>query len=102
MGTSLMVFITERWDGRADSRTDNSWELTLSELLNFGGITNYGMATGYSIPKAIKYNLKRNAMQSIGTVIGLKVGEKVLQKAGVFRNINKVVRSAGLGQTVKV
>ena len=34
--------------------------------------------------------------------LDVKVGEKVLQKAGVFRNINKVVRSAGLGKMVKV
>jgi len=102
MGTSLMVFLTERWDGKTDSRFDNSWELTLAELLNAGSITNMGMATGYSVPKAIKYNFKRNGFQAIGTVIGLKVGEKVLQKAGVFRNVNKVVRSIGLGQTVKV
>jgi hypothetical protein len=102
MGTNLMVFLTERWDGKTDSRFDNSWELTLSELLNFGKITNMGMASGYTLPQAIKSNLRRHGVQAIGTIAGLKVGEKVLQKAGVFRNVNKVVRSIGLGQMVKV
>jgi len=101
MGTSLMVFLTERWDGKATSASDNSWEVTLAELLNFGKITNMGMYK-MTLPTAIKSNLRRHGMQSIGTIVGLKVGEKVLQKAGVFRNVNKVVRSIGLGQTVKV
>ena len=97
-----MVFLTERWDGKADSRTDNSWELTLAELFNYGKIYNYGMASNFTIPMAIKSNLRRHGLQSIMTIGGLKVGEKVLQKLGVFRNVNKVVRSVGLGQTVKV
>lgn len=97
-----MVFLTERWDGKSTSASDNSWELTLAELLNYGKLQNMGMATGYSIPKAVRFNLKRNGIQAIGTIAGLKIGEKVLQKAGVFRNVNKVVRSIGLGQTVKV
>lgn len=102
MGTDVMTFFTERWDGQSSSASDNSWEVTLSEILNWGDISNMGMASNFTLGKAMKKNFKDNALAGIGTIMAAKVAEKVLQKTGVFRTTNKLVRQAGLGQMVKV
>jgi hypothetical protein len=75
-GTSVPVFLTERWDGKASSYSDNSWEITLAELLN-------------------------NWLSSGMTLVGAKVVDTGLQRLGLYRNFNKFVRSIGMGQLVK-
>jgi hypothetical protein len=59
------------------------------------------MASNFTIPMAIKSNLRRNAIGGITTILGTQVASKLLGKAGLYRNFNKVVRSAGLGNLVK-
>ena len=99
--TDLNTFLTEKWDGRSTTRTDNSWEVTLSELLNWGSIRNMGMSTEYNLQKAIMFNLKRNWIEGVVQIGGIKVIDKLMQRGGVYRNFNKFVRGMGLGQMVK-
>lgn len=101
MGTDIQTFFLERWDGRSTSASDNSWEITLAELLNFGDLQNYGMSSSYTIPMAIKHNLRANGFGGIATILGTQVAAKMLGKAGLYRNFNKIVRQAGLGNLVK-
>jgi hypothetical protein len=48
------------------------------------------------------YNVRNGAGKAIVSSVGLKVGDKVAQKLGVYRGFNKLVRSVGLGDLVKM
>ena len=96
-------------DGTLRDRTtasDNSWEISLAEMLNLGSITGMGMASSWTntrggLSGAIQKNVMDNALPAIGTVIGVTVGNAVLKKAGTYRMANKLARQVGLGKLVK-
>ena len=65
--------------------------------------TGLGAASyGSSVMDTVGYNVKNGAVRAIGESIALKVGDKGLQKIGVYRSFNKLVRSAGLGDLIKM
>lgn len=99
--TNLPAFLTERWDPSAASSAGGSSAITLAEL--FGVVNdNFGMQADDKLSTVLMNNIKENWVQTLMTVGGIKVADKVMQQAGIFRNFNKVVRSVGLGQLVKV
>ena len=100
--TDLQTFLMDRWDGSSSKATDNSWEITLAELINWGGISNMGMASNYTLPMAIKRNIKANAIPAVGAVIGAQVVNSLLKKSGLYRMLNKTARMVpAVGKMVK-
>ena len=99
--TDLRTFLFERWDGTWTARSDNSWEITLAELLNVGGISNMGMASNYSLGKAMAYNLKTNWPKAVGSVLIAGFANSVAKKMGVYRMLNRTVRTVGAGKLLK-
>jgi len=76
-------------------------QITLKEIIN--GAQLGGNTTGAAgIMTQIKDNAMKNAPTFILGSIGLTMAQKVLTKAGVFRNTNKVIRALGMGNMVKV
>ena len=47
-------------------------------------------------------NAKANAFKMISGMAGIAIAKKMLPATGVPRNFNKLVRSIGLGQVVKM
>ena len=62
-----------------------------------------GVASSYAggFPAAIERNVKTNLGKSVAMVVGAQAFAKVAKQMGVMRNLNKVVRGAGLGKVVK-
>ena len=66
-----------------------------------------GQSAGYSSPSHdlmlnLKNNMIDNAPQLVMTLVGLKIGKKVIESAGLTRAFNKTVRSIGMGDLVKM
>ena len=106
-GTNLIPFLTEGWLTDKTTATDNSWELSMSELINrtiqggtgsMGGMWNTG-----GIPMAIKHNLRQNS-GAIATMILAPVAFNAAKKitAKPRRDANKLLKMAGLNTVVKV
>jgi hypothetical protein len=47
-------------------------------------------------------NLQTNAVPAVMGLVGLKIADKVLGKAGVWRNTNKMLKAVGIKDIVKV
>ena len=85
-------------------------KITAYELFNWNAGTAYGVNSlgvgsdsyGSTVMDTVGYNVKTGAVRAIGESIALKVGDKGLQKIGVYRSFNKLVRSAGLGDLIKM
>jgi len=78
--------------------------ITAFELFNWESGKAFSPSTSYGtgISDTIMNNVKQGAGQAIVASVGLKVGDKVMQKMGVYRSFNKLVRSVGLGDLVKM
>jgi hypothetical protein len=106
-GMGLVPFLLDGTLRRRGEASNNSWEISLAEMLNLGDITGMGMSSSYAsaatggLSGAIKKNITDNALPAIGTVIGLTVGNALLKKAGTYRMATKLVRQVGLGKLVK-
>lgn len=106
-GVELVPFLTEGWLTNKTTNTDNSWELSMSELINrtiMGGTGSMGGTwnTG-GIPMAIKHNLRKNS-GAIATMILAPVAFNAAKKitAKPRRDANKLLKMAGLNTVVKV
>jgi len=88
--------------------TNNSWELTLPELVNvaMGGSGNIS-ASGFpgGVPEVLKRNLKNNGLKMAASAVlipvGFRLATKLLRKP-VITPMNKLIKMAGLGSEVKV
>nr|AIE98808.1 hypothetical protein [uncultured marine group II/III euryarchaeote KM3_100_D04] len=104
-GAGIIPFLTEGWLTKRTGDTDNSWELSLAELLNLGNITRHGQSASYAkkagVGGAIKKNLRDNGAMAVGVIAGSAIANAALKKVGVYRMLNKTVRSIGLGKFVK-
>ena len=60
--------------------------------------TSYGTGIGDTVME----NVRSGAGRAIISTVGLKVADKGLQKLGFYRSFNKLVRSAGLGDLIKM
>ena len=107
-GTNLVPFLTEGWLTKQTGATNNSWEISLSEMFNLltGGA---GGISASSYPGGLMEVLKRNVQstegkQALATMIlapiAFKAGRKIASPA--IRSTNKLIRQAGLGTLVKV
>lgn len=107
-GTNLIPFLTEGWLTKQSTATDNSWEMSMAELIGLvtgqgGGISqNFGNGDLMSV---LKHNIRSTkGKQALATMILapvlFKAGKKVASPA--IRSTNKLIRQAGLGTLVKV
>lgn len=81
--------------------------ITMYELFNWTAGKAYAtgesmQAYGSGIGDTVMYNVKKGAGRAVVSTVGLKVGDKLAQKLGVYRGFNKLVRSVGLGDLVKM
>ena len=96
--TDAISFVADGWLRPRTAATDNSFEVNMMEL--FQG--KYGSkAYGTNLGDTIKYNLDRNLMTSIGSVVIAGIGFNVAKKMGLNKMLNKSVRSLGAGKVVK-
>ena len=85
-------------------------KITAYELFNWTAGRAYSVDSlgvgsasyGSTIMDTVGNNVKNGAVRAVGSSIALKVGDKGLQKIGVYRSFNKLVRSAGLGDLIKM
>ena len=78
--------------------------ITAYELFNWTEGRAYSPTTSYGtgIGDTVMNNVKSGAGRAIVSTIGLKVIDKGAQKLGFYRSFNKLVRSAGLGDLIKM
>jgi hypothetical protein len=82
--------------GWAKSNDPHSKMITLYEIMQG---SQHGSAIDISV--AIKRNIKANGMMGVAVIVGAQVVNAVAKKTGVYRTLNKTIRSAGLGKLVK-
>ena len=103
-GTNLIEFVTGRTAKGYRPGSDGATVLTLPELLGAGPGGLGGSYTGSSVDslgKAIKFNLERNGLNSLGYLIAVRGGVAVLKKMGVFRDLNQVNKMLGVGDLAR-
>lgn len=112
-GMNAVAFATEGWLTPQTSNSNNSWELSASEIVRglIPGGEGYGFGSQYlannenPVMAAIKKNLKDNGPQAIGTMIvapiAFKMARKVLQRP-LITPANRLLKTAGLGSVVKI
>ena len=94
--TDIREFLTVRTG-------NNSGNITLKELFNVSGVTNYGIGGGTgTISTYIKDNIANNWLMAAGTLIAAKAVPKVMGKIGITRQANQLVKSLGLGSIVQL
>jgi len=102
-----MPFLTEGWLTNKTTATDNSWELSMAEIINRTVMGGSGAMGGNwdagGIPKAIKHNLRTNS-GALATMILAPVAFNAAKKitAKPRRDANKLLKMAGLNTVVKV
>jgi len=74
--------------------------IALKEILQ-GQTLGYSQASD-DLMTNLKANLQNNAPQFILTLIGLKVGQKLLTASGIPRSFNKTTKQLGLGSFVRM
>lgn len=82
--------------GWAKTGDPHNVRITLKELMD-----GKQGATTTTLGKAVKWNLTNNGLGAIGMIAGFKVAENLMKGLGINRQLNKAVRSAGLGKMVK-
>ncbi len=105
-GTNLVQFTTGKVNGKYNPGADGYQILTLPEIIGFTkngwNADNVGGAYGSkTFQDTLMYNLRMNGAQAIGTVIAAKAATKVLQKMGVFRDLNALNRALGVGDLAR-
>lgn len=105
-GTNLLPFLTEGWLTEKTTATDNSWELSMAELVNIamggtGSRSTIWQAKG--ITGAIQHNLKNNT-GAIATMVLAPAAFNVAKKltARPRRDANRLLKMTGLNTVVKV
>jgi len=78
----------------------SSRKITMKELIGGSTIGGTGQPT-QDLMFNLKLNLKENALVGIGSLVALKVGDKVVTKF-VSRPFNSTVRTVGMGDLIKM
>lgn len=78
----------------------SSSTITLKELITGSTIGGSGRAD-QDLMLNLTNNLKQNAIMGVGSLIGLRVADKLVSKF-VSRPFNKTVRTVGMGDLVKM
>lgn len=117
-GTNLQSFLLDGWARPAGPGSDNSWELSLAELVKgvIPGGQGFGFGSQYmanaqkmgmsGLGAALSRNLQSaQGRQALATMvfapIAFKVGKKILQKP-LINPLNAGIKQLGLGSVVKV
>lgn len=106
-GTDILPFLTEGWLTAKTAATNNSWELSMAEIVQrLAGIGTGGMSASWDergLLKAMQYNLRNNP-QALVTLVAapavFTVAKKITTKPR--RDANKLLKMAGLSSVVKV
>jgi len=106
-GTDLIPFLTEGWLTKTTSATDNSWEISLKELVQglVPGGQGYGIAQSsfsgtpsMQIMKVMRMNLAKHGAQAAVTAVAAPVMFKMARK--VFRRPirvgNRLLKGTGV------
>ena len=75
--------------------------ITLKEIMQGAQFGAVGQTPG-GIGEVMLDNLQKNAVPAIMGFVGLKVADKLLTKAGVWRNTNMMLKAVGVKDIVKV
>jgi hypothetical protein len=98
-----MFFGNNLRDFLVNTSGDGSQRITLRELFNLGGITNYGIGGGtLKIGQYVRKNIEANWMMAAGTLIAAKAVPKIMTKVGITRQANQLSKSIGLGSIVQL
>jgi hypothetical protein len=82
---------------------NNSGNITLRELFNLDGITNYGIGGGtLNFTEYIKRNIADNWMMAAGTLVAVKAIPKIMTKLSITRQANALSKNLGLGGLVQL
>lgn len=116
-GTNIQSFLLDGWARPRTSQTDNSWELSMAEIVkgiipggeSFGqsGNVSHGWTNDVNgVVNAVKYNLaKPRGQQALATMvftpIAFKVGKKILAKP-LINPLNRGIKQLGLSSVLKV
>ena len=92
-------FLGSNYFGSATGGASN--KITFIELVR-GSTLGSGNAPVRPVMEDLKINIKANGGQALATLVGIKVGERVITKLGVPRAFNRTVRSVGMGSLVKM
>ena len=84
--------------------TGHGQAITLKEIMSGMHLYNDGrqVTNADSIAETLLQNLQQNGLQMVLGITGLKVADKLLGKAGVWRNTNKMLKAVGVKDIVKV
>jgi hypothetical protein len=75
--------------------------ITLKEIMQGSQFGGAGQTPG-GIGEVMLENIQANAVPAIMGFVGLKVADKLLTKAGVWRNTNKMLKAVGVKDIVRV
>jgi len=104
-GTNAWNFLTDGWFGRKlSTATDNSWELSLKELVDGALGGSAGIAPNYTYMKrtgvnaVVRRNLATHGASSVATLILAPVAGKALKKIArtPIRQFNNIWKNTGL------
>lgn len=112
-GTNAFNFFVDGWFGmKPSTSTDNSWELSLSELTGMLVGGSGGMSTAQTahwqkqggMSAIVKHNMKTHGANSIATLVLAPVGGKLLKRVArsPIRQFNRLWKSSGLMQATGV
>jgi hypothetical protein len=97
-------FITDDINSKgigAQSTSDNSWEVSLAELMNGYRKSQHSSWQNLPFTDVLMHNIKANGFSAMGQVVAGVVVKNVLKKTGVFRNLNKVNKMVGIEKVAR-
>lgn len=110
-GTNVGNFLLDGWFGRKPSTaTDNTWELSLKELVSGFTGGSFGMAPNYTYNKAtgvsavVQRNLAVHGASSVATLILAPIAGRAIKKVArtPIRQFNRIWKDTGLMQATGV
>ena len=99
-GTNVRVFLTEGWFNSArTTASDNSWEVTLGEMVTAKNAGIHGTYKSESGQKGmlgvLETNLRHNGWMSAGTLVVLPIAKKMIKKgiSPLTRPVNRLLEN---------
>ena len=105
-GTNAWNFLTDGWFGNKSAATDNSWELSLNELIMGLTTGNYGISasSGSTPTDMIKRNLRINGPAAFGTALAAPIMAKLVKRVArqPIASANRLLKASGVSQAIGV
>jgi len=103
MGMPIIPFLTEGWIMPKTAHSSNSDNISLAELFTEGmGMQAKQLSSATPVWDMVKLNLNESGLKSIGVLVAAKVVPKLMQKTGITRNGNKLLKSLQLGSIIQL